>query len=348
MEALLRAARLAKTAAVIAADYQVYYMQRKQRPDSLASKVYTWASQSNDHISDEELDRKQKQLQLEDQIEHLERDLDRAQHDYVVGSNSSENNKQPNTASSANDADDSVYNDTSTLSEQTLAKRDKKEAMMEVAGQLANAQEELASLVTDNAEVHQRNAHRLLQLCRTNGGVYIKGEIVSLHRLLNCYCVAYLTIAFCSSHFCYHPHQTFHKVGQHLANLDLMLPAEYIQTLSSLFDDAPVSSYKNVCDVVKEELGSLPEQLFSEFSEAPFASASLAQVHTATCKETGKKLAIKVQHKGLRETSEGDLFAMSTVVSVAETLFDDFNFGWICEEMTPQVRAIAWTFKTSS
>ena len=64
---------------------------------------------------------------------------------------------------------------------------------------------------------------------------------------------------------------------------------------------------------------------------------SLAQVHTARCKETGRKLAIKVQHKGLRETSKGDLFAVTTVVRIAEKLFDEFNLGWICDEMTPQL-----------
>jgi aarF domain-containing kinase len=140
----------------------------------------------------------------------------------------------------------------------------------------------------------------LLDLCHTNGGVYV-------------------------------------KVGQHLANLDLLLPEEYIQTLSSLFDDAPASTYSDVCAVVQEELGLPPEELFSDFSKAPFASASLAQVHTAKCKTTGKKLAIKVQHKGLRDTSKGDLLAMATVVQVADKLFDEFNFGWICEELTPQL-----------
>jgi aarF domain-containing kinase len=63
----------------------------------------------------------------------------------------------------------------------------------------------------------------------------------------------------------------------------------------------------------------------------------LAQVHTARCKETGRKLAIKVQHKGLRETSKGDLLALTAVVRIAERLFDEFNFRWICDEITPQL-----------
>lgn len=297
-EALIRAARLAKTAVVMATDYQLYFVQRKQ-PNSLISDIYSWVFQCNNNQSKTdaaaggnssysgELGRKQ--AQLEDQIDHLERDLDRAQQEYVAPISSSNN-------------------DEAKMSDHTLVKLNQKEAMRETASQLGTAQEELASVVAEIRDesgnnpdgIHERNAHRLLELCRTNGGVYI-------------------------------------KVGQHLANLDLLVPQEYIQTLSSLFDNAPVSSYENVCHVVKQELGSLPGDLFCDFSETPLASASLAQVHTATCKETGKKLAIKVQHRGLRETSKGDLFAMTCVVGVAEKLFDDFNFGWICEEMTPQL-----------
>jgi hypothetical protein len=28
---------------------------------------------------------------------------------------------------------------------------------------------------------------------------------------------------------------------------------------------------------------------------------------------------------------------MATVVKIADKLFDDFNFMWICEELTPQL-----------
>lgn len=36
-------------------------------------------------------------------------------------------------------------------------------------------------------------------------------------------------------------------------------------------------------------------------------------------------MAIKVQHKGLRETSKGDLLAMSNVVMLADKLFEEFK-----------------------
>jgi hypothetical protein len=304
-EALVRAARLISTAATIAADYQMNAMLR-QHPDSAVTKIYKLSFESNNA----EYQQHESQLhELENAVTQLEKDLERAQREYVSSGGGSKSHQS--------------------LSESTLAKREQKETMMTIANHLSAAQEALTMLHRNGgaaSNLHERNAIRLLDLCRTNGGVYI-------------------------------------KVGQHLANLDLLLPEEYIHILSSLFDDAPSTNYQDVCRVVTEDLGCSPDELFDDFSRQPFASASLAQVHTAKCKTSGKKvsrnyysinltritkpmlfliltakkLAIKIQHKGLRETSTGDLFAMSTVVRIADKLFDDFNFMWICEELTPQL-----------
>merc|ERR1719273_1705435 len=90
--------------------------------------------------------------------------------------------------------------------------------------------------------VHRIAAERLLKLCRENKGAYI-------------------------------------KVGQHLANLDYLIPTEYITTLSQLFDDAPTSPYSSIRRVIRDELGRDPRDIFETFSVEPLASASLAQVH---------------------------------------------------------------------
>lgn len=79
------------------------------------------------------------------------------------------------------------------------------------------------------------------------------------------------------------------------------------------------------------------EELWDDFDIEPIASASLAQVHVAYDKRTGRKLAIKVQHRGLRETSVGDIFALCTVVRIAERLFEDFSYGWIADEIAPHL-----------
>ena len=179
---------------------------------------------------------------------------------------------------------------------------DLREQVHHAASGLAKAEEELAKHGGNRAgQVHRKAAGRLLRLCRENGGVYI-------------------------------------KVGQHLANLDYLVPQEYIEILSSLFDDAPVTSYDDVREVIREDLGLYPEDVFESFESEPIASASLAQVHIAYQKGTGKKLAVKVQHRGLRETSKGDIFALESVVGIIESLFSaEFKYGWIMEEIAPQL-----------
>lgn len=122
-----------------------------------------------------------------------------------------------------------------------------------------------------------------------------------------------------------------------LANMDYLIPQEYIDGLSCLLDDAPTSSFEAVASVIEEDLGKTPEELFDNFDASPIASASLAQVHVAYDKSTGRKLAIKVQHKGLRETCRGDIVALHTVVRLLESFFEDFNFGWIADEIAPQL-----------
>lgn len=177
---------------------------------------------------------------------------------------------------------------------------EQKQAVHDAAKLLADVEDQLAAVGDRKGHVHTKAARRLLELCRLNGGCYI-------------------------------------KIGQHLANLDYLIPNEYIEVLSSLFDDTPQSSYSDVCRVIEEELGKHPDELFDFFEKEPIASASLAQVHVAYEKESGRKLAVKVQHRGLRETSSGDLFALCSAVSAIEYLFEDFTWGWIADEIAPHL-----------
>ncbi len=181
----------------------------------------------------------------------------------------------------------------------------RREDVLDAAERLGRAERALAKLGNDDKgwedDVHARAAKRLLLLCRTNGGCYI-------------------------------------KVGQHLANLDHLLPPPYIKILHSLFGDAPVTPYDDVREVIKEDLGAYPEQLFERFDIEPIASASLAQVHVAKeWGDEGKLLAIKVQHRGLRETSKGDLIALKAVVRFLDSIFDEFKWGWVMDEIAPNL-----------
>lgn len=180
-------------------------------------------------------------------------------------------------------------------------KRQEKQAMIQAAQDLADAEDVLASIgESRKSRIHKRAAQRLLKLCHDNRGVYI-------------------------------------KIGQHLANLDYLIPQEYIETLSALFDNNPRTSYEDIKEVIRQDLGCNVEDIFESFDPDPIASASLAQVHIAHEKETGKKLAVKVQHRGLRETSAGDIYMITNVVRFAERAFEGFNWGWLADEIAPQL-----------
>ncbi|KAK9917077.1 hypothetical protein WJX75_000654 [Coccomyxa subellipsoidea] len=159
----------------------------------------------------------------------------------------------------------------------------------------------LRGLVGDQYEeaqhkVHERSAERLQRLCFANGGIYI-------------------------------------KLGQHIAQLDHLLPEEYVLTMRrTMLDQCPVSSYEEVAKIVKEDLGSTPEELFATFEHLPIASASLAQVHRATSHD-GRQLAVKVQHAGLRDSCTADTLTVEFLVNAVHFLFPKFDYSWLVEEI---------------
>jgi len=69
-----------------------------------------------------------------------------------------------------------------------------------------------------------------------------------------------------------------------LLNLqDYILPIEYVNTMRDyMLDKCPVSSYKDIAEVIEEDLGRKPEELFASIEQVPIASASLAQVQMLT------------------------------------------------------------------
>ena len=151
-------------------------------------------------------------------------------------------------------------------------------------------------------DLHQKSAERFLSLCIANGGAYV-------------------------------------KIGQHLAQLDYIVPKPYTRTLAKLFEHNAPTPYEEVVRVVESETGRPLHESFASFEPTPIASASLAQVHRAYELGTDRPLAVKVQHPRLREASKSDMLAVSLAVRAAEWLFgkEDFRLGWIVDELAPHL-----------
>jgi predicted unusual protein kinase regulating ubiquinone biosynthesis (AarF/ABC1/UbiB family) len=95
------------------------------------------------------------------------------------------------------------------------------------------------------------------------------------------------------------------KVGQTMANFPDIAPREVVETLERLHYDIPPMHWSLLREMVHNELGDDPENLFAEFDKQAFAAASLGQVHRARL-ETGEEIAIKIQYPGIARTIRDD------------------------------------------
>jgi len=98
----------------------------------------------------------------------------------------------------------------------------------------------------------------------------------------------------------------FVKGGQVLATRYDLLPVEYCQELSKLFDGMPFFPFAVARRVVERDLKRPLDEVFREFDPVPLASASIAQVHSAVlC--TGESVVVKVMRPGIEKSFLVDL-----------------------------------------
>lgn len=115
--------------------------------------------------------------------------------------------------------------------------------------------------------------------------------------------------------------------------MNYLLPLEWTTTFIPLQDRCPVSSYESIQQMFERDTGEKIEDYFSEFAHEPIGAASLAQVHLATIKETGQKVAVKVQHPALAEWSTLDLGLTRFTFSTLKRFFPDYDLEWLSSEM---------------
>jgi aarF domain-containing kinase len=104
------------------------------------------------------------------------------------------------------------------------------------------------------------------------------------------------------------------KAGQTLANFRNLAPDEIVDTLSRLHFNAPPMHFSLLREQLHSELNGDPEEIFASFDTAPFAAASLGQVHRARLK-TGEDVVVKIQYPGIARTIRSDLRNILTLMS---------------------------------
>jgi ubiquinone biosynthesis protein len=99
---------------------------------------------------------------------------------------------------------------------------------------------------------------------------------------------------------------TYVKFGQIIASSPGAFGEPLSREFRGLLDRVPPADPKAVHQLFVEDLGADPAELFASFDDAPFASASIAQVHYATL-HTGEEVVVKIQRPGIRRRVAADL-----------------------------------------
>ncbi len=107
---------------------------------------------------------------------------------------------------------------------------------------------------------------------------------------------------------------TWIKFGQMLSLRPDVVGADVADELSKLQASVPADPSGLAQALVESELGAPVGDLYGSFEAAPFASASVAQVHKATLKD-GTAVAVKVLHDGVERRVLDDLDLMQAVAT---------------------------------
>lgn len=130
------------------------------------------------------------------------------------------------------------------------------------------------------------------------------------------------------------------KLGQLLSTRPDLLPADYIDTLSSLQANVPAVPWSEVEVLIRQQLSQPLEEIFSYINNECVAAGSIAQTYKATLKD-GTEVAIKVQRPGIDRIVDKDTSLLKSLAElVSFTDFgNDYDIVSLAEEFSVALKA---------
>ena len=132
---------------------------------------------------------------------------------------------------------------------------------------------------------------------------------------------------------------TFVKFGQALSTRADLLPADVVAELVLLQDSVPALPAGAAEQAIEASLGRPVDELFRDFTPAPLAAASIAQVHHATLR-SGEEVVVKVRRPGIGALIESDLAILANLAALAEHHIADAQLYSLSELVAEFARSI--------
>jgi ubiquinone biosynthesis protein len=134
---------------------------------------------------------------------------------------------------------------------------------------------------------------------------------------------------------------TWIKLGQMLSTRPDIVPASYLEQLNQLQDTVPPFPSEEAIAIIEADLGEPIDRLFASFERAPFAAASLGQVHAAVL-HSGEQVVVKVQRPDIQQLVATDLAILAELAAVGQQrseLGERYNLVDLAWEFSTMLRA---------
>lgn len=130
------------------------------------------------------------------------------------------------------------------------------------------------------------------------------------------------------------------KLGQLLSTRPDLLPASYIDALSSLQANVPPEPWTDIEMLLRQQMARSLSDVFSEINPKPVAAGSIAQTHYAVL-SSGEKVALKIQRPGIGPIVDQDIAIIKGLAELVElTEFgQDYDATALAEEFTNALRS---------
>eukprot|EP01026_Neomeris_dumetosa_P033935 TRINITY_DN2720_c0_g1_i6.p1 TRINITY_DN2720_c0_g1~~TRINITY_DN2720_c0_g1_i6.p1 ORF type:complete len:537 (-),score=42.69 TRINITY_DN2720_c0_g1_i6:332-1852(-) len=111
---------------------------------------------------------------------------------------------------------------------------------------------------------------------------------------------------------------TYIKLGQFIASSPTLFPEEYVLEFQKCLDKTEPVPFNIIRRTIQDNLDKPMESVFSFVDPVPIASASVAQVHPAVLRDSGKDVVLKVLKPNVEDTLTADLNFIYVFSKIAE------------------------------
>lgn len=119
---------------------------------------------------------------------------------------------------------------------------------------------------------------------------------------------------------------SFIKLGQLLSTRPDLIPEDFIKEFSKLTDHAPQFPFTEALEILQQEFGRDPYEIFEWIDESPIAAASIAQAHRARLRDSDQHVIVKIQRPQIEKTIQSDIQVLHFIANSADKVLEDLRF----------------------